>query len=383
MLQLVEQETARLSSEHQLGEMKREYSKWNRSNPYLVATVQLLSILISGSMFFIHSTLYIVGFCGLFVSVIFCLTYWTKYPYHHSRHFLYEHGLLLIICKHEQIIGSEAIHWRDIATIWHTFSYNSDADSKSESYTLHHCNGDVFGSQTRDRKQKHSRLPFGHVNNSRYPDSPRSYAYEFDVALGKQIEQLTLPYLLPQAFSTYRQGFPVHFGPLTLHIGGIEYQDKLLPWHELGRSYLVESPSTDKAPEALYFLEKADQSSWRRPYWAVVTCSEVPNFALLRWLIFSMLDAPYPISCVPLVAGKTVTIMYKGYLVANASSITMHWGYNNWNSITETGISKQPNGIWSVTITIPSGATMLNIAFYNQSHTWDNNNSDNYNLGVL
>jgi alpha-glucosidase len=31
---------------------------------------------------------------------------------------------------------------------------------------------------------------------------------------------------------------------------------------------------------------------------------------------------------------------------------------------------------------VPSSATQLNMAFYNQSSTWDNNSSSNYNLTV-
>jgi glucoamylase len=84
----------------------------------------------------------------------------------------------------------------------------------------------------------------------------------------------------------------------------------------------------------------------------------------------------------PLVAGQQATITYNGPLAASSSGLTMHWGYNNWNSITDTVMSKQSNGTWQATITVPSGATQLNMAFVNQSGTWDNNNTSNYNLSV-
>jgi hypothetical protein len=98
---------------------------------------------------------------------------------------------------------------------------------------------------------------------------------------------------------------------------------------------------------------------------------------------------PAPASCVagsvtaspcPIIAGQQVTITYAGNLAASATSLTMHWGYNNWNGITDTAMTKQGNGSWVATITLPQGATSLNMAFYNQSNTWDNNNSSNYNL---
>ncbi len=82
----------------------------------------------------------------------------------------------------------------------------------------------------------------------------------------------------------------------------------------------------------------------------------------------------------PASAGQQVTITYAGSLAAGATSLTMHWGYNNWNSITDAAMTKQSNGSWTVTITLPQGATSLNMAFYNQSNVWDNNNASNYNL---
>jgi tetratricopeptide (TPR) repeat protein len=84
----------------------------------------------------------------------------------------------------------------------------------------------------------------------------------------------------------------------------------------------------------------------------------------------------------PPVARKPAAITYNGYLAATASRITMHWGYNNWNSITDTGMTKQRNGTWQASIIVPPGATALNMAFHNQSHTWDNNNTSNYHLNV-
>lgn len=83
-----------------------------------------------------------------------------------------------------------------------------------------------------------------------------------------------------------------------------------------------------------------------------------------------------------LVHGQQVTITYTGSLASSASSLSMHWGFNNWNSPTDIAMSKLGNGSWGATITLPSGATALNMAFFDQNNTWDNNGGNNYNLSV-
>ncbi len=79
---------------------------------------------------------------------------------------------------------------------------------------------------------------------------------------------------------------------------------------------------------------------------------------------------------------QATTITYYGTLASGASSITLHWGYNNWTGVTNTTMVKQPNGSWQATITMPSNATSLNTAYYNQSNTWDSNGGSNYNFTV-
>ncbi|AGX45116.1 carbohydrate-binding protein [Clostridium saccharobutylicum] len=81
-------------------------------------------------------------------------------------------------------------------------------------------------------------------------------------------------------------------------------------------------------------------------------------------------------------AGKTITIAYNGNLASNSSSITLHWGYNNYTSPTDVTMSKQSDGKWTANITVPSDSTMLNMSFKNNSNTWDNNDSNNYNYSV-
>lgn len=45
-------------------------------------------------------------------------------------------------------------------------------------------------------------------------------------------------------------------------------------------------------------------------------------------------------------------------------------------------MTKQSDGRWAATITIPSGAYSLNMAFKNDSGSWDSNSSANYNYSI-
>ena len=85
--------------------------------------------------------------------------------------------------------------------------------------------------------------------------------------------------------------------------------------------------------------------------------------------------------CAP-VHAQAVQIFYNGSLTSGASSITMNWGYNNWNGITDTAMTRTSNGAWTGFVMVPSSATQLNMGFYNQSGTWDNNGGSNYTLTV-
>ena len=424
--QQVQQEAVRLSIEHELGRLKREYDMGYGCHPLFIAALQLLFILFFGFLtYFLFSSflqslqaapvsgngnccitkvsfsgdtdphdsplgfLIFASLGGLVVSIFFCWNYWRGYPLRHSRQFLYEYGFLLIACRGKRIIGSDAIRWRNIGTIWHTFSYNSDADSKSENYIIQDRDSTVFGSRIGKRLKEPSwlrqliqRLPLSHVKHSRHSAPSRSPRHKFDAELGKQVEQLALPYLLPQALTIFEQGLPVHFGPLALHTRGIEYQGKLLPWHEFDRSHLVYHPSTDKEPATLSFRKQEDQPSRRKKYWAVVSSPQIPNFVLLRPLILSIVETRPSVSYTSLVAGEPAAITYHGLLAATASSITMHWGLNSWKGITDTSMTRQNNGTWKTTIMIRSEATELNMAFHDQNDAWDNHQHRDYSLKV-
>ncbi len=78
---------------------------------------------------------------------------------------------------------------------------------------------------------------------------------------------------------------------------------------------------------------------------------------------------------------KALTIYYDGTL-ASQSHVDLHWGYNGWNSVTDTQIVKRSDGIWQATVPIPCSATALNLAFNNDNGTWDSNGGSNYSIAI-
>lgn len=82
-----------------------------------------------------------------------------------------------------------------------------------------------------------------------------------------------------------------------------------------------------------------------------------------------------------LVAGKTITLYYKGSL-AGSASVKAHWGINGWSgTATDTTMTKRSDGYWSVDVAIPSNATELDFVFTNGS-AWDNNGGKDWKLAV-
>ncbi|GEA30909.1 carbohydrate-binding protein [Clostridium diolis] len=95
----------------------------------------------------------------------------------------------------------------------------------------------------------------------------------------------------------------------------------------------------------------------------------------------SSLSVPVQVNPAP-TASKTTTIYYNGNLAANSTSVILHWGYNDFTNPTDVTMTKQSDGRWAATITIPSGAYSLNMAFKNDSGSWDSNSSANYNYSI-
>lgn len=82
------------------------------------------------------------------------------------------------------------------------------------------------------------------------------------------------------------------------------------------------------------------------------------------------------------VQAQQVEITYNGFLASSATSITMHWGYNGWVGPTDVPMTKQNDGSWLGSVYLPVSASQMNIDFYDQNGTWDNNGGSNYNLNV-
>jgi hypothetical protein len=93
------------------------------------------------------------------------------------------------------------------------------------------------------------------------------------------------------------------------------------------------------------------------------------------------------VSPAPPVAGNSVMIQYDatGRVLASASQIYIHLGWNNWNTVVSPDpamtFNSQSNW-WQFTTAVPANATNLNCVFNNGSGTWDNNGGANWNFSV-
>ncbi|MEO1534482.1 MAG: carbohydrate-binding protein, partial [Planctomycetota bacterium] len=88
-----------------------------------------------------------------------------------------------------------------------------------------------------------------------------------------------------------------------------------------------------------------------------------------------------------LIAGEPATITYDpaGGPLAGAQQVYAHVGFNGWQNV----ISPDPamtfdsaEQTWSIDLTIPSSATVVDVVFNNGAGTWDNNNGQDWHLPV-
>ena len=96
---------------------------------------------------------------------------------------------------------------------------------------------------------------------------------------------------------------------------------------------------------------------------------------------------PVTVSPTPPVAGDPVTIQYAatGRVLASASQVYIHLGWNNWNPIVSPDAAMTFNSAsnwWQYTVAVPANATNLNCVFTDGSGTWDNNGGANWNFNV-
>lgn len=92
------------------------------------------------------------------------------------------------------------------------------------------------------------------------------------------------------------------------------------------------------------------------------------------------------------IAGQNVTVTYDtaGRPLAGASNVALYWGMNQWTPV-QPSVQMSPGpgaGKWSVTISLPSNATQLDMVFNNallpgSATIWDNNSSQDWHFPVI
>ncbi len=81
-------------------------------------------------------------------------------------------------------------------------------------------------------------------------------------------------------------------------------------------------------------------------------------------------------------AGQSVTITYpSGRSLASSSNVNLYWGTNGWTGVQTTAMTETGSNEWSVTVTVPSSATVLDFVFNNGS-SWDNNGGADWHTTV-
>ncbi len=87
------------------------------------------------------------------------------------------------------------------------------------------------------------------------------------------------------------------------------------------------------------------------------------------------------------IAGSPITIRYyaEGGPLGGASTMYLHWGYNNWQEVTDTQMTSAGDNVWSLTFDVPSLASTLAFVFTTDPSggNWDNNNGADWHVNVL
>ena len=83
------------------------------------------------------------------------------------------------------------------------------------------------------------------------------------------------------------------------------------------------------------------------------------------------------------VVGQSVTVTYSGSL-KSSDSVLLHWGYDDWTGVTDTTMTKQADGSWTATVTVPSAAvSTFDAVFTDGNGTWDNNGGSDWHVQVI
>ncbi|HHW13436.1 MAG TPA: carbohydrate-binding protein [Firmicutes bacterium] len=81
---------------------------------------------------------------------------------------------------------------------------------------------------------------------------------------------------------------------------------------------------------------------------------------------------------VPVTAGETITVKYRGELSDSGKPLMMHlgYGYGDWTNIQNVPMERMPDGSWGAQVTVDTDSA-LNFCF-TDGERWDNNNGVNW-----
>ena len=267
----VEQAAQNLAVTYQLGSLRKEY-KPGTTCGIIALVVIALPLTLTFTFGLVYVAMFLVGssngiialLIALAGALIGCLLLFgivrgirAAYRTRHSRTLLYDDGLIWITCADEQITGSEAVHWRDIAVIWHEVTVTTSTTARSD------------GTTSTTRQVSHKYMLQRH-------DGSRVTNVVKDSKLGEIIEQGTLPYLLPPAQNAFYQGQPLTRGPLTLTTAGLQYNNKILPWQEFEKATISSEGTITLRKHGKLFA------------WVSFSCNNVPNAAMLLALLMDI-----------------------------------------------------------------------------------------------
>ncbi len=89
----------------------------------------------------------------------------------------------------------------------------------------------------------------------------------------------------------------------------------------------------------------------------------------------------------PVLAGQTVTITFDpaGGPLAGANAVYAHVGFDNWATVLPNDLLMSYDSgtqLWSLDVSVPSTATMLDLVFNNGAGVWDNNGGSDWHYAV-
>jgi hypothetical protein len=81
---------------------------------------------------------------------------------------------------------------------------------------------------------------------------------------------------------------------------------------------------------------------------------------------------------VPITAGETVTVKYRGDLAHAGQPVVMHLGYGrgDWNNVQNIPMARRSDGSWAAEVTVDTDSA-LSFCFTN-GEIWDNNHGENW-----